>query len=422
MKALKVIKLFSIQVLGILFVFGFSQFGSATYEKIFNHNHVFQAGTIIGSTDVSGLTNEEAVDFVTASLNTWFQSSSLSFHYMEVEKRITPEIFRFSIQKSVDMAGNGQISPLYITIQEPIYKETIHSFKEKVLEDSLNNTKLKKELLDVVTTMRTGNFDFRLLDYISNEIQPESISIGLISLTERQSLEFSKVLTGKNQFELPAMSQFSLLSYINNNAITLSDENLSLLGYALYKTVLNTNFEIMERHTSRQLQDSVELGFEARVTNDNLDLIFFNPNATNFVVNITIQDDVLSMDLVGVPLLFKYEIELKDQKTYLPKSIIQFDPKLPQGTSKIELNGKNGYIVKVIRKKTNHLGDILDYEVVSEDFYPPVHQVVISSIFSKKAQEDENKTEDNDSNLSESEEPDETLPEDVEGNSGNSGK
>jgi hypothetical protein len=379
----QVAKLFTLLLFGILFVFSFSHFSAITYERVFSRTEVFNEGTMVGSVDISGLTKEEAVEYITTSFNTWFQSSLLSLHYKEVDKRIDSEMFRFSIKESVNTAVNGKVSPLVIHIQEPIYKGMIESFNDELLVDSMDHSSLSRDLLNVVTTMKTGDFDFNLLDYVNKELQSLIISEGAVSISEKQFNLLSEELLNKNQLTIPAMSQFSLLEFINAQSITLSNESLNILGSTLYKTILLSNMEVIERHTSRQLPDFIELGFEAEVTMDNLDLVFYNPNATDYIVNITIQDDVIKMELVGAPLLYKYKIVLEGKTTFPPKSILQFDPKLPLGTSRILDVGKKGYLIRVIRNKIQENGDVLDTKLISEDFYPPVHQVVISSVLSK---------------------------------------
>jgi vancomycin resistance protein YoaR len=147
--------------------------------------------------------------------------------------------------------------------------------------------------------------------------------------------------------------------------------------------------EVIERNTSRQLPEYIEMGFEAQVSMENLDFVLFNPNTTEYIVNIILHDNKVTMELVGAPLLYRYEIALEDKTTYPPKSIIQFDPTLPLGTSKILEVGKKGSLIKVLRNKMEENGEIVSTELISEDFYPPVHQVVLSSILSRENTEAE---------------------------------
>jgi hypothetical protein len=397
----QVAKLFALLLFGILFVFSFSHIATTTYERVFSESEVFNKGTIIGSVDVSGLTKEQAVERITTRLNSWFQSSVLSLHYKEVEKRIESEMFRFSIQESVNTAVNGKASPLVIHIQEPVYKETIGSFHEDLLIEGVDHISFSKELLNVLTTMKTGDFDFNLLDFINKELQSSVISTTTVPVSEQQSIFLTEALEHKNQLVIPAMSRFSLLDFVDEQSITLPNESLSILGSALYKTILFSNFEVVERYTSRQLPDYIELGYEANITKGKRDFAFYNPNTTDYVVNITISDNIISTELIGAPLLYQYEIERNDRTTFPPKSILQFDPKLPLGTSKIVERGEKGFLVKVMRKKLQENGDLLESELISEDFYPPIHQVIISSVLSKSVpieEEEENTVEDTDRN------------------------
>ncbi|MFD1736018.1 VanW family protein [Bacillus salitolerans] len=390
MRSKEFMKLFSSLLLGIMFVLSFSQLGAYGYKHVFKNNSVFEQNTIIGNVDVSGMTEEEASKYLTESFNAWFQSSILTLNYKEVEKRLASEMFRFSIYDSVNLAENGKVSPLIITVEESVYKEMIGAFNDSVLEAAINDELLKKEILNVVTTMQTGEFSFKLIDYIEEDLETVVVSEGAVNLTEEQVIVMTNALENRNQLVIPPLSQVSVLQYIHDQEIQLSNEELNILASALYKTILPTNFDIVERHTSRAFPGHVELGFEARILDKSMDLSFHNPNSTEYVVNMTIQKQQLKMELVGAPFVYEYEILLKDKQTFPPKSILQFDPKLPYGESRVEEEGQEGYLVTVVRNKMDKNGSVLDYDTISEDFYPPVHQIVVTSILPKDEVLDEN--------------------------------
>jgi hypothetical protein len=208
-----------------------------------------------------------------------------------------------------------------------------------------------------------------------------------IIISPEESKVFTKSLKNKNDWTISKFSQFSLLSNKNELSSLLTDHHLSLLSSAFYKAILATNFEIVERHTGLHPPENIELGFEAKIIQDEMDFIINNPNDTDYVVNIIITDHELMVELVGSPLLYRYDVMIEEKTSFPPKSIVQFDPKLPFGTSEVMEKGKDGYLLKIIRVKQDRNGKDLEREFISEDFYPPVHQVVSSSILS----EDENK-------------------------------
>lgn len=404
MKSKEFIKLFISLSLGVLFVFSFSHFGAIAYERLTKQSDIFEEGTIIGSFDVSNLTKEQAKEFITASINTWFETCQLTLYYKDVELKINSELFRFSLSESVEAATNGQVSPLLISIQEPEYKEIIAAFNDPTLYDVVNHEKLMKEILNVVTTFKKGKFSFKVLDFLEQNLDPIIISTGDMKLTKEQVILIEEAIAGRKQFVISAKSEFSLLKFMNEHSIKLSNEHLSFIASTLYKTILPTNFEIVERHTSRQLPDYNELGYEAKVVAGSMDFSVYNPNSTDYVVNIKFDTPLLTMDLIGAPLLYKYEIVLKDKQIFPPKSIIRFNSKLPLGETKMIEEGKAGYLVTVIRNQLEKNGKILDEEILSEDFYPPIHRVVARSRISAETPNVEPPIEDSPFKVSERDE------------------
>jgi hypothetical protein len=215
------------------------------------------------------------------------------------------------------------------------------------------------------------------------DVQKTVITSTNINISQDDSKILTESLGNINHWTISKLSQFSLFSNTNELSSLLSDHHLSLLSSALYKTIMATNFEVDERHTSPHFPENIELGFEAKIIEDEMDFIFYNPNDTDYVVNIKITDHELKMELVGSPLLYRYEVVVEEKESFSPKLIVHYDPKLPLGTSEVKEKGKEGYLLKIIRVKQDKDGKVLDRVLISEDFYAPVHQVVISSVLSK---------------------------------------
>nr|WP_276569416.1 VanW family protein [Cytobacillus firmus] len=165
---------------------------------------------------------------------------------------------------------------------------------------------------------------------------------------------------------------------------------MSIISSALYKALLNTNFMITERHIGRLLPGYIEPGFEARVDSEKqMDFIFTNPNDHKYVINFQQLDKLLYVSVKGPKTIYTYQPSLKDKQTFKPKTIIQIDAKLPFGQKRIGTEGKEGILVNVYRDQMDESGKIISSEKIAEDFYPPVHEVLIYSLAFKKDQTDD---------------------------------
>ena len=182
-------------------------------------------------------------------------------------------------------------------------------------------------------------------------------------------------------------SQFSILDAIEEKGIkTFTSEGLSIVATAIYKAVLPTNFTITERSISRELPSYAEAGYEAKVdSSKNMDLIIANPNDDEYVLEFKQADGKLHVSLSGSELFNQYRIVLTEQETFNPKNIIQYDAKIAYGQKKIKTQGKKGFLQKVYRETLDSTGVTTERELLSEDFYPPIHTVVLHSMKSKPA-------------------------------------
>jgi hypothetical protein len=384
--------LFLALLLGIVSVFSFSHAGAIAYEKVFKVSDTFESGTVIGNVDVYGLTKEQAIEHITTSIHAWFQTSKLILNYKGIENAIASEMFIFSIKESVEVAKSGQISPLIFSVEEQAYLDMIRSFQDSFLEDAVNHSKLMKELEYVVMTMESGEFAFKLMDYIELEQETTIISSSESQLTKEQSLLLAEALGSETQLRIPAENSFSFLQFMNEHSLNLSTELASIIGSTLYKVILPSNFEVTERYISREMLNSIVLGYEVRISSPHADFTFFNPNAIDYSVKMKVQNELLQMELIGPPFLHQYEVVIQDKKIFMPKTIVQYDPKLSFNQTTIVDEGKEGYLVKVIRKRFDKNGGLLETEEISEDFYPPIHQIVLTSVQTNQMNEQEPET------------------------------
>ena len=93
----------------------------------------------------------------------------------------------------------------------------------------------------------------------------------------------------------------------------------------------------------------------------------------------------LVVSLQGPSFLQQYKITTQDQQNFKPKTIVQFNPELSSTQKIVEKEGKEGQSIKVVREIYSENNELIQKESISEDFYPPVHQVEVHGLIVKQS-------------------------------------
>lgn len=376
------LKLLLIMILCTGYFFSFSLFGEKAYDQVSASKDAFKESTAIGSVDVSRLTNEEALKKLQQEQKAWLEETTIHLQYKEKKVEFDKSSFIFSLGKSIDGAESGVKNPLIVDVEEGMISAVLIDFA--IDEQSFNKQAFIQELLSYPSTLQKGVHSIKLEDFLQVEKQKTIVSEGTVSFkenSEQMDLWISQFPT----VTIDAHAQFSILDAVAEKGIkTFTPEGLSIVATAIYKAVLPTNFSITERSISRELPYYAEAGYEAKVdSSKNMDLIIANPNDEPYVLEFKQADNQLKVSLSGPELIYQYKIVLPEKETFNPKNIIQYDTKLAYGQEKVKSQGKKGFLQKVYRETVDSTGVTVERELLSEDFYPPIHTVVLKS--SRKA-------------------------------------
>ncbi len=245
----------------------------------------------------------------------------------------------------------------------------------------LDMNALSVELIRKAAILDTKEETLFIKDYLANSELGKVVS--------ESELKQLRVTPGIENFvdTLPEIkvdksSRFSLMEFIDDRHFTgATDSDLSMIATSLYKLILQTNFDVLERNRSSELPDEIELGYEARVNqNLNEDFVFANPNDSPYIIKFELHDNQLSVTLTGADLPYRVAVVMKDKQTFKPRVIKQYSPYLNSGEVKVTEKGKEGLFIEVWRSFEKQNGEVLDEKKVSEDYYPPVHMEVIYSL------------------------------------------
>ncbi|MCM3704446.1 MULTISPECIES: VanW family protein [Cytobacillus] len=388
----QIIKLFLITALCTSFLFSFSYFGTAAYGKIFSDQSEFDSGTFIGNEDVTGMDKSRALSNISEKLAQWVNKTALSMQFQEVTKEVKDiaSFYQFDVEQSISLALPGKKNPLIAKIDEEKLDAILLEILPELYAEGLDREALIADLLLYASLHKSGNHMIKLQNYLPGDL----IKDGVIAESSAKISGRENVINmwegNEASIEVAPHSQISFLDVAEERGVLQFEaDEMSIISSALYKALLSTNFMITERHTGRLLPGYSEPGFEARVDFEKqMDFIFTNPNDHKYVITFQQLDKLLYVSVKGPKTIYTYQPSLKDKQTFKPKTIIQIDAKLPFGQKRIGAEGKEGILINVFRDQLDEAGKIINTEKIAEDFYPPVHEVLVYSLAIKKDKAD----------------------------------
>ncbi|MFE8696891.1 VanW family protein [Cytobacillus sp. FJAT-53684] len=375
------LKLYMIVTICTAFIFCFSYLGNSVYGKVFNKSDVFAINTKIGSVEVSNMSQVEALRHLAEEQEKWRNEIKITLQYKEKAIELDTSLYTFQPEKTIENTQQGKENELFVDIDDDALSNFLLEISPELTSADFNIGQLKSGLLIYAARLQQGEHTIKLQEYFLESKEDELVAESTTSL---QDSDHSLNTWIKNfpKIEIEPHSQLSILKLLEESGLkTFDQKTLSIVSSTIYKTILSTNFAITERHISRRLPDYAEIGFEAKVDpNKNMDFIITNPNDEKYILQFKYVDNLLYVSLKGSKFIYQYQVILKDKETFKPKKIIQYDGKLSFGEEKIAEKGIEGILIKVDREILDESGNLLRTESVSEDFYPPVHEVIIHSL------------------------------------------
>ncbi|MEH7523897.1 hypothetical protein V7149_11525 [Bacillus sp. JJ1503] len=382
MKNKQGIKIFIVLFLSTFFIFAFSHYGASAFNSIINNADNFDENTVVGNVNISGKNESEAMKAVDEQLTLWLNEMVINIHFKENQIQLDNVLFRFNITESVKTAQNGQQNTVIVQFEENTLEDSILNSYPLIDSRSIDFEKLQTDLLKSATRLQSEQLELKLEDYITSSSINEDVVIHEVQV-KTDVVHFSSIL--EKPIEIPANNRFSLLKLIEEKGFNnMSADALNAIASGIYQLILPTNFAIIERNIGNEKPEYIPLGFEAKVDSQkNIDLIFVNPNEIPYEINMQFFDSVLILSLKGKSFLNKYEVISNDEQSFKPKIIKQYNSLLKPSEKVVERQGKEGLFIKVFREIYDEKGALLRSEAISEDFYPPIHQIEVYGLINK---------------------------------------
>ncbi|TXC90106.1 hypothetical protein FS935_13660 [Metabacillus litoralis] len=383
----KGVKLFVVLLLSVIYLISFSHIGVKAFDLIANKG-TFEPGTQIASVTIENLSNDQAAQELNDEITEWFASEYLQISINEQNMVIDQDFFVIDIPSTLDAVVNGKNNPLVVSINQEVYEADLRS----ELGDrytTIDHTQLQSVFLNAISGLAAEQQFYSIQAYVKGDLN--SIATENFVSVPSEIDQIQPLIDSIGSISVPAQSQVSLLE-LTKDITKPSEVGLNIVASALYKTILLTNFEVVERHTSLELSEKIELGYEASVIPSKLDLKWFNPNKNDYTIDFQLTNSVLHVTVNGAPFLYKYELKLSEQTSYPPKRIIRYTSLLDENEENVVEEGKEGLYIIVTRNVFDLDGGLIETEQISEDFYPPTYKIIetglINNLLKTENQED----------------------------------
>lgn len=361
----------------ILYFTVFSFYGGRLFDQVFLADTVFDEGTFIGTEKVDEMTDAETVHMLNEKVEAWQQEAAIKLKYVEKEAEMSTGLISFQVEESVGQAADSQKNPLIASISpDDLAEELKRKMPAIGVADQLDMDMLAADLSDIADYLKTGESVVDLSLYLPEEVRSSKVAEVVADGMDDAATDFIKA---NPTIPIKNSSSVSFNSWVEPAGDKISEKSLNILSSSLYRLVLKTNFDIMEKNQSTELPDYIELGYEASIDKaKKQDFVFFNRNDHSYAINWTVTNGKLYGALTGLPFYYTYSPELKNKETLKAKTVLHFSPLLDYGTMRVEQYGESGMMIDLFRNRLEG-SEKRESEQVAADFYPPVHQIELYS-------------------------------------------
>ncbi|MFJ7637419.1 VanW family protein [Peribacillus sp. NPDC097225] len=379
MKNPQMLKIFLVFILSTAYIFSFSHFGASAYNQIFKDSAQFGENTTIGSLDIEGRSKREVSTLLSEATEKWTQNTVLGITYKEGQMTVDNGIFHFQTEKTVVSLLSGKKNKAVVSVDKDSLLEDLYDMSLSLASTTLDIDKLANDLAVSAESLTEGTKTLELENYIDGDVGEDEVIAEATVNAGDAAMAIKELVPLIQPLEVKGETQFSLLQKMSElEGKKYNSDTLSRLATAIYGVILPTNFTILERNISDQLPGYAKLGFEAHIDSEiGHDLVFANTNDHAYRVELQVEGKKLKVTLKGPSFLNSYEVKATDEKRYTPKTIKQYSDELAPDAIQVKKEGKDGITVKILRHIESSSGDLLETEILSEDFYAPIHRIEV---------------------------------------------
>lgn len=338
-------------------------------------------GSTIGSITVENLSDQEIQKQLTAAVADW-KNNDIYIKIGDRKVLLNGEDFHFDIKASIKQYENDTAIPWYKfwkkkpTVHEQLVVEVNHSIKEKLeRQTGLNWSGIQLQLLTAASNLEESPIEITATDFSLKSA--ERISFQTIHVQDDQALDATEIAKKLDGVMIEPETPFSF-----NDIATKAgsnDDTMTLAASALYSAVLQSSFEIIERHQAEKIPTYIKPGYEATVSPFlDKDLQFISHSTVPTKIVASVKNNTLKIELFSLPGSPDVIVSEKDKKIVQPRTIYRYSKNLSKGESNIIQQAKSGLQLLIYRTITDENGDSKT-QLVSQNYYAPQNEIIEKS-------------------------------------------
>ncbi|SOB93948.1 surface rod structure-forming protein G [Ureibacillus xyleni] len=358
-------------------------------------------GSTIGGVEVSGLENEEIQKALTDAIINW-KAEPLTVYGGGTELSIDANELQYNLDSTLTQYEMMTDKPWFDFWSD---EKIVHLPLEVMISDNILNAvedvaiwskdETINKIVGQASYLKEHNIEAVVTDL--SIIENDRLALSIEEIPEG-ALGISYLAQAINDKVINPNEIFSLLETLGENSDISNNLGLNFLASVLYNSVLQTSFDILERHSQNEIPTYLEPGIEAAVSKyENKDLRFANTTESPALIKASVENEMLKLEIYSSVKESDVSVQVNQEETISPRIIIRYSTELPLGQSKIIQEGKNGVRISVFRSITKN-GN-MEEEHISRDYYPPTNQIVLKSLVKLEESDTENPLTDDDLNL-----------------------
>lgn len=365
-------------------------------EKVYADNG---KGSTIAGIDVSGMKEKEIREALNKAIEEW-KSEPVIITDGGTKLEIDSSKIEFNVDQTITQFINSVDKPWYAFWE-----------KKKVVHIPLivgPNEDLKNEIgkFSVWKTDETYNAAISAISYLKGHEIEAIIADFSIYENERLSLaiedmpnnvvNIKQIVEALNDYIVNPDETFSFNEVIQQKVGKPDADTLNFVASVLHSAVLETEFEIVERHQQSSIPSYVSAGKEAKVSlSTNEDFKFLNNSGHVALIKASAKDEKLKIEIYSDVKGKKVRVTVEEE-VVKPRIVTRYSRDLAIGQSKLIQSGVEGLRVNVYRTITGD-GETID-DRISRSYYPPKNRIVLVSARQETTSTENSETETTDPN------------------------
>ncbi|MFJ7648340.1 VanW family protein [Lysinibacillus sp. NPDC097279] len=338
-------------------------------------------GSTIGGVLVKNLDEDAMEVAIQEAIRVW-QDTPITVEGGGVTATVDPKLLVFDVASSMAEYRTLTDKPWFAFWEG---KRTVHLPLQVIGDEQLTKQLESMGVWEAETTLNEviaqasylnkHSIEATVADTTSMEAERLALSIEQIPTNAKGVLALVNTL---NDYIIAPNEPFSLLNVLEEKAEEANNEGVNFVASLIYHTVLQTEFEILERHAQDKKIEYLQQGLDAAVNSAlNKDLQFINYATQPTKLKLMIENDSLKVELLAQNKEKEITVRVSKDKIVQPRIITRYSKDLAIGQEEIIQNGQEGVRVEVYRSIVEN-GSSRE-ELVSRDYYAPINRIVVQS-------------------------------------------